>query len=513
MLLNNQRLKNNQEHNNSYIYNNMTLFEHILIESRVDDFKKMLNRKFSIDYVQKIINRDTSKNHKNLLWIGKILMTEPDINDEDLFKNLEIFNKVGSSTDLYSFKDYITFLKFLEKKSKEVQMGKMAQIKAGTKTLKDDKRWQVVAPQTHDASKYFGGGTSWCISTSNDRYWKQYYYENTVVMIKDRNKKPNDLLFKVAIVGNANEQFWNTDQQDTKLDKIRELITHVYLWNTNDTRLSGDQRDSYLNQLPEDLIDDLMNYFNDDDISDRQHSYYYDLAIEKFDEGGKDELLKQLYKATIGYLDANDTDLDEDEFGDAMSRLFADEIEMGNWDEFLRELWTASVNADSPTDDNFYIDVDRRNFRNLISDTQYDVQTYLELAKSALTNTDISNMDTIIKSSLIKGVNDEDRTDPYITLKRQSNQLPDTNYSDILYKSLKMYNAKYNPNFLQGQKSLDPSLMGIVNKFTPRNIQDVIKVLSINPRAKDMVDWIQKYRKDLYESKKKSIKYRDFYKL
>ena len=76
-----------------------------------------------------------------------------------------------------------------------------------------------------------------------------------------------------------------------------------------------------------------------------------------------------------------------------------------------------------------------------------------------------------------------------------------------------MYNAKYNPNFLQGQKSLDPSLMGIVNKFTPRNIQDVIKVLSINPRAKDMVDWIQKYRKDLYESKKKSIKYRDFYKL
>ena len=85
MLLNNQRLKNNQEHNNSYIYNNMTLFEHILIESRVDDFKNLLRKKFSIDYVLKIVNRDTSKNHKNLMWIGKILMTEPDINDEDLF--------------------------------------------------------------------------------------------------------------------------------------------------------------------------------------------------------------------------------------------------------------------------------------------------------------------------------------------------------------------------------------------------------------------------------------------
>lgn len=491
----------------------MTLFEHILIESRVDDFKKMLSRRFSIDYVQKIINRDTSKNHKNLLWIGKILMTEPDINDEDLFKNLEIFNKVGSSTDLYSFKDYMTFLKFLEKKSKEVQMGKMAQIKAGAETLKDDKRWQVVAPQTHDASKYFGGGTSWCISTSNDRHWKDHYYDNTIVMIKDRNLKPDHLLFKVAIVGNATEQFWRTNS-DNKLDKITELIKHVDLWNTDDKKLSGDQRYSYLNQLPEDLIDDLMNYFDEDDISERQYRYYYDLAIEQFDKGGKDQLLKQLYKATIEYLQTSDTDLDEDEFGDAMSRLFADEIETGNWDEFLRQLWGAGVNADSPTDDNFYININSRNFKNLISDTQYDLQTYLDFAKVALTNTDISNMDTIIKSSLIKGVTDDDRNDPYITLKRQSNQLPDTNYSDILYKSLKMYNSKYNPNIFQGQQSLrlGNEFAGVINKFTPRNIQDVIKVLSINPRAKDMIDWIQKYRKDLYESKKKSIKYRDFYK-
>ena len=77
-----------------------------------------------------------------------------------------------------------------------------------------------------------------------------------------------------------------------------------------------------------------------------------------------------------------------------------------------------------------------------------------------------------------------------------------------------MYNSKYNPNIFQGQQSLrlGNEFGGIINKFTPRNIQDVIKVLSVNPRAKDMVDWIQKYRKDLYESKKKSIKYRDFYK-
>jgi hypothetical protein len=485
----------------------MTLFEHILIESRVDDFKNLLRKKFSIDYVLKIVNRDTSKNHKNLMWIGKILMTEPDINDEDLFKNLEIFNKVGGSTDLYSFKDYGTFLDFLEKRSKEVQMGKMAQIKAGTKTIEDNKRWLVVAPQTHDASRYFGGGTSWCISTSNDKYWKDYYYTKTIVMIKDRSKKPDNLLFKVAIVGNASERFWRTNS-DNKLDKITELVKHVNLWDTDDVILNPlEKQINYLNQLPEDLIDDLMNYFNDDDPHERQSNYNYELAHNKFQEDGKDLILKQLYNATVEYLDA-ETDLDEDEFGEVMSKQFADEIQDGNWDEFLSELWSACITSQGVDDDDFYPDVRSRNLKNLISDTTYDQNVYIDLAREVLKNSDVSNMDDIIKGALIVT---QDNGNPYTVIRRHANQLQGTTFNDILLTSLKMYNAKYNPNYTQ-QRSFGPPFVGIINKFTPRNIEDVVKVLSINPRAKDMVDMIQKYRRDLYESKKMSIKYRDFYK-
>lgn len=485
----------------------MTLFEHILIESRVDDFKNLLRKKFSIDYVLKIVNRDTSKNHKNLMWIGKILMTEPDINDENLFKNLEIFNKVGSSTDLYSFKDYGTFLDFLEKRSKEVQMGKMAQIKAGTKTIEDNKRWLVVAPQTHDASKYFGGGTSWCISTSNDRYWKDYYYTKTIVMIKDRSKKPDNLLFKVAIVGNASDRFWRT-LNDTKQDKITELVKHVNLWDTDDVILNPlEKQINYLNQLPEDLIDDLMNYFNDDDPHERQSNYNYELAHNKFQEDGKDLILQQLYNATVEYLDA-DTDLDEDEFGEVMSKQFADEIQDGNWDEFLSELWSACITSQGVDDDDFHPDVRSRNLKNLISDTTYDQNVYIDLAREVLKNSDVSNMDDIIKGALIVT---QDNGNPYTVIRRQANQLQGTTFNDILLTSLKMYNAKYNPNYMQ-QRSFGPDFAGIINKFAPRNIEDVVKVLSINPRAKDMVDMIQKYRRDLYESKKMSIKYRDFYK-
>jgi hypothetical protein len=387
-------------------------------------------------------------------------------------------------------------------------MGKMAQIKAGSHTIKDDKRWLVVAPQTHDASRYFGGGTSWCISTSNDRYWKDYYYAQTIVMIKDRTKKPDNDLFKVAIVGNAYEQLWDTNQDD-KLNKIRELVKHVDLYNVNDNKLSGDQKINYLGQLPEDLIEDLMNYFNDDEIYERQNDHYYELARERYDNGGKEELLKSLFNTTVAYFDA-DTDLDEDAFGDLMSRQFADEIQDGNWDEFLSELWGACMTYQGVEDDSFYAEVNTRNFKNLISDTSYDLQTYLDLAKEILKNEDIANMDNIIKDALIKT---SDNGDPYTVIKRQANQLKDTNYNDIILSSLNAYNVKNNPTFLQGQRSLSPDFMGIVNKFKPKNIEDVIKVLSINPRAKDMIDQIQRYRRDLYESKKKrSIKYRDFYK-
>ena len=80
---------------------------------------------------------------------------------------------------------------------------------------------------------------------------------------------------------------------------------------------------------------------------------------------------------------------------------------------------------------------------------------------------------------------------------------------------MKIYNARNNPGVFQGQQALKlgNEFGGIVNKFTPRNIDDVIKVLSVNPRAIDMVRWIQKYRKDLREAKKFKLKYRDFYKL
>ena len=112
----------------------------------------------------------------------------------------------------------------------------------------------------------------------------------------------------------------------------------------------------------EDLIEDLMNYFNDDDVYERQSNHYYELARERYDNGGKEELLKSLFDTTVAYFNA-DVDFHAEDFGDFMSRQFADEIQDGNWDEFLSELWGACITYQGAEDDHFYALVNTRNFK------------------------------------------------------------------------------------------------------------------------------------------------------
>ena len=479
----------------------MTLFEHILIEGRIEDFKKLLDRTFNSEYVQNLINRDTSDNHKNLMWIGKILKNEPDLNIDELYKNLELFNRVGKSTDLYQFKDYLQFINFLGKKSKEVAMGKMQQIKLNSRVLANSKRWLVVVPESHEASKYFGGGTSWCISTSNDKHWKEYHHSNTIVMIKDRSRKPDDLLFKVAIVGNAENNIYVGGNED-KESKAKELRDHVDLYNTEDRVLNTNQSIEYLKQLPDDLLDDVINYFDDDDINERRMNWYYELAQERYDEGGKEELIKELLYKTENILD-NDADLDSDDFYHRMSIEFKEQLQDGNFDEFLQQLWNSCIDYQGVEDDSFSPSLYRLGDR--INDTSdYSYDDYIDIAKDVLqASADSKSMDNIIINSLVKRT---DNSDPYKVLKyTYDTKIPGTNYFKVLQDSLSIYNARNNPNFAQGQMTLPgEEYFGITNKFAPRNIEDVIKVLNVNPKAKEMVDFINRYRKDLYESKKKA---------
>lgn len=490
----------------------MPLFAQLLIESRVDDFKKLLKGIYNDEFIQDLVNKDTSKNHKNLLWIGKILKNDKDLDIDDLYKNLELFNKVGTETDLYKFRDYMQFLDFLSKKSKEVSMGKMQQIKQSSTVIGNTKRWLVVVPESHEASKYFGGGTKWCISTSNQHHWQEYYHKNTIVMIKDRTKNPTDPFFKVAIVGNM-ENSVGYGRYDDKLDKIKELDRLATFYNTQDHTLSSSEVIDYLSELPDDLIEDILYTVDSDNVSEREYEKHIKDAEERFDDGGKEELVSDLFKGSIDFLNVEGRDIDEDYFYSEMQRKFKEEIDDGNFDEFLREIWhelLSHYGIDSDGGFNTYLD--KRNLERIVNGTSYSFDTYKDLAKEVLTaSSKLKEMDQIIKDSLKKypGV-----LDPYNTLVRTYDSvIPDTNYYDTLDKSLRIYNAKYYPGPLQGQPSFPQhsDFFTVGNEFMPKTIDDVIKVLNINPKANEMIDWIQKYRKDLRESKKKTSKYRKFF--
>ena len=98
------------------------------------------------------------------------------------------------------------------------------------------------------------------------------------------------------------------------------------------------------------------------------------------------------------------------------------------------------------------------------------------------------------------------------TIFNYDTKYPGLSYLKVLQDSLNIYNARNNPNFAQGQMTLPgEEYFGITNKFAPSNIEDVIKVLNVNPKAKEMVDFINKYRKDLYESRKKTSRYRRYF--
>lgn len=489
----------------------MALFVHLLIESRVDDFKKLLKGVYNDEYIQNIVDRDTSKNHKNLMWIGKVLKDNRDeIDLDELFKNLELFNKIAKTTDLYKFKEYIDFVSFLTGKSKEVASGKMAQIKKDSKTLANTKRWLVVVPQSHNASRYFGGGTSWCISTSNETHWTNHYYSNTIVMIKDRSLPSDNRLHKVALVGNKENDY--SGRYDDTDEKMAHLVD-VDIFDAEDTRMTRMEKRQYIQSLPNNLVDDILNYFEGDNVTERQYELWMKNADEKFTNGdGLRELMSELFDATEKVTRLTSTDIDQDEFYDKMNEKFNQQLD-SDFDDFLSELWNACISEQGVDSDEFTPSIYESNLSRLVNYTSVKYNDYIDLATEVLLeNKDAIAMDEIIEQSLIKyGTKD----DPYDRIVRiyDSGQIPNTNYLKTLSDSLSMYNAKYNPNWFQGGQmslKLGNTFGGIVNKFLPRNIDDVIKILNINQQAKEMVDLIQRYRKDLYESKKK-MKYREFF--
>jgi len=136
----------------------------------------------------------------------------------------------------------------LERKATgEAMGGKRAQLMRGAHIFLDNVDWLIVSPFKHASSKFYGGSTEWCVSTSNVSYWYDYASKGALVFIKNRHLEFHDPLWKVAI-------YWEDGQSSDD----------IYEWgwyDKYDHSLSTEETKDIWNSLPGTTQVAIMEFF------------------------------------------------------------------------------------------------------------------------------------------------------------------------------------------------------------------------------------------------------------
>lgn len=296
----------------------------LIIEGRISDFRKK-HRKVPSYIMDVFLEGDPSGVNKYLDWLGRVVtikMNESPFSETDageLMKWISIFHKKSRKVDIYSFKDLDSFIEYISKKNAEV--GKREKVESEAELLFVNEYIRVVAPQTHEASQHFGGSTRWCLSTSNDGHWRQYYCEQGDSIVFVIFRKTGD---KYAIVGD-----------DPDYSSIYDKADHT---------LDIDARNELINKLQEEVNDDGENaweaidhFFSYDDRDTRRQDYEQEQLEQNFEEYGKRELDKDFKKIIAVEIDI-DNDLIDDGWEEYIKSTFGNE-----YDRFLSVLWYGSV--------------------------------------------------------------------------------------------------------------------------------------------------------------------------
>lgn len=230
-----------------------SLLPYLLLESRVSDFQeKYVNLPLWMQNL--LIDGDFTANKKYLDWLGKIVTVSDKIENKvfanDLLQRIKVhFNKL-SSIDINKYKTYEEFVRATDEAAKK--LSNREKLAADTELIYEDDRFLIVGPRSQDAVGNFAAGkTNWCISSSED-YWQDYYSENTVILIHDReSEKPMARLALLSPSG-ANSRDWTLyNSQDHTMSRPGEYLSEI---------------------LPEEAMEKLTEYLDVDEsnISDRQ---------------------------------------------------------------------------------------------------------------------------------------------------------------------------------------------------------------------------------------------------
>jgi hypothetical protein len=239
-----------------------------------------------------IIDGDFTANKKYIDWLGKIITvhdkTESKTFAEDLIRRIKVhFNKLAN-VDINKFKTYDEFVKATD--DAEKNLSKKEKLAADTDLIYNDERFLIVAPRSQESVGGFAAGkTRWCISSS-EKYWEDYYSENSIVLIKD---KEADLPYnRWALLSSAgpNERDWTLyDSQDNTMSQPGAILSEM---------------------LPEEAIEKLLEFLDSDesDVSSRRAELEEKREEEWIEENYEDciinftELIADHYKIDQGEL-------------------------------------------------------------------------------------------------------------------------------------------------------------------------------------------------------------------
>ena len=302
----------------------------VIVESRVGDFYNKYSSSIPQSISTVFIEKDPSKTHKYLDWMGRVVSQEIgektfDQSDaNELMGLLGLFDRKVRGVDINSFKDLDSFTEYMEKVSG--QKSKRAEIEGEGTLLFLNDHYRIFAPVTHRACRFFGGSTKWCIATSNMGFWDEYYNEegNSIVIVIDRISRE-----KYAIV-----------QRGGYGDLERASI-----YDTEDHLLGQFERKEFLGLLKnevdadgENALEKVVDYIEYDDSSDRVSEYEQQRLQDEFERGGRDDVERNLIreiKKEVGIVDL------EDNWKDIVKKVFGNE---DKYEIFLGHIWWDTAN-------------------------------------------------------------------------------------------------------------------------------------------------------------------------
>ena len=99
--------------------------------------------------------------------------------------------------------------------------------KSGALKLYEDNYYLVMAPETKEASCYYGQGTKWCIAMKKERYYEDYTDKGVLVFIFNKRLKPESPLYKIALYHDFNvdtTKFWSATDAVLLNTAVHEII-------------------------------------------------------------------------------------------------------------------------------------------------------------------------------------------------------------------------------------------------------------------------------------------------